>query len=199
MNEETVPCEGGCGATCRPFRKRKTRLCVNCVRKANGRHPSKIRLTRDAMKRRMADPVMKAEHLGRAHDGLRKRYAQDPEFARRMADNCRKIGLSQMGHAAQPRGSEPRRRAVASRRATLLGWRPPEYLPEYERLVYSKRLRAADARAAIERQIAADLSKLSPHERQLRQIANGARLVPTFKPRATDEAFTLGGVATGMI
>lgn len=151
------------------------------------------------MKRRMADPVFKAAHLGRAHDGFRRRIAEDPEFAAQLSENGRKMGLSKAGHDAQPRGSEPRQRAAASRMKTILGWCPADYRAEYDRLVNSKRLKAADARAVIERKIAADLKKLSPHERNLRQIALGARLVPAFKPSRSSHDFTLGGVGSGML
>lgn len=199
MTGATFLCAGGCGKSCRDFPKRKTRFCVDCSRKANGRHPDKIRLSREAMKRRMADPVLKAAHLGRAHEGFRQRIAQDPDFAARMSASGRHMGLSKAGHAAQPRGSEPRQRAAASRMKTILGWCPADYRAEYDHLVNSKRLKAAQAREVIERKIAADLKKMSPHERNLRQIALGARLVPAFKPSRCSPDFTLGGVGSSML
>lgn len=199
MPKATFPCERGCGTTCTDFARRKTRLCVTCSRRANGSHPDKIAKSSAAMKRRMADPALKAYHLGRAHAGLRDRFATDPAFAARAAENARAMGLSRRGHVAQPPGSDARRRAVATRRKTLLGWCPAKYLPEYERLVYSKRLPAAEARRTIEKQVAADLAKMPTHERQLLQIARGAQLTATFVARPVGSPFTLGGVGSSML
>lgn len=199
MTEETFPCAGGCGATCRPFRGRKTRLCAACNRSANGRNPNKNRLNREAMKRHMSDPAYRERALRRAHEGYRKRMAADPDMRARISAQAKAMAATRAGIAAQPSGSEPRRRAVESRRRTLLGWCPEAYLPEYQRLVYSKRLRAAEARAIIEAQIKADEARLTPHERQLQKIAHGAQLTRKFVAPSPASAFTLGGVGSGMI
>lgn len=71
-----------------------------------------------------------------------------------------------------------------------LAWCPEVRRDEYRKL--QKSLGSAEARRIIE-------ADMSPFERQLAKVASGAGLVPAFKPTTTGHAFTLGGVATGMI
>lgn len=200
MSDDLLPCANGCGGTYRHYRRRKTKLCVTCSRSANGRNPSKISKSRAAMLKRMSDPAIKAEALKRAHDGWRKRLAEDPELRARMADRWREVGKSRIGHLAMPAGSPARRRAVASRMKTIMPWCPPEYLDEYRRLLYSKKLKAVDARAVIEQMIAADQAKMTPFEKQLQRVRNGeVGVVNKFVPTADTGPYTLGGVASGML
>ncbi|MCK0531468.1 hypothetical protein [Sphingobium agri] len=197
---EMLLCEAGCGASYRPFPRRKTKLCIQCSRSANGRHPDKIAKSRDAMLRRMADPTIKAETLRRAHDGFRKRMADDPQMRAEMVERCRTLGKSMLGHKHMPAAGPARRKAVESRRRTLFSWCPAEYFEQYRHLVYAKRVRAADARAIVEQQIKADEANMSAFDKQLHRLRRGeATIVQKFTPKVDTGPFTLGGVASGMI
>ncbi len=71
-----------------------------------------------------------------------------------------------------------------------LAWCPEVRRDEYRKL--QKSLGSSEARRIIE-------ADMTPFERQLARVAGGAGLVAAFKPTTTDHAFTLGGVATGML
>lgn len=152
------PCSG-CGKTIKPFYGRKTTTCLDCARVNNGRHPDKIAKCRAVMLEHMQDPSFKAQALERAQAGLRKKRRTDPAFRARMRQLGREMAATGAGHAAQPKGSEPRRRAAENRSQSLLAWCPVEYREEYRRLVYTKRLGPGGARAVIEEQIAKDAER----------------------------------------
>lgn len=195
-----LPCANACGAVYKHSPRRKTRLCLACCRSANGRHPDKIAKSRANMRRRMADPKIKAETLRRCHDGLRKKMAEDPQARAEMVERGRALGKSLIGHKHMPAAGAARRKAVESRLRTMLGWCPAEYLEQYRHLVYSKRVRAADARAIVEQQIKSDEANMSAFDKQLHRLRRGeATIVQKFTPKADTGPFTLGGVASGMI
>ena len=195
-----LPCANACGAVYKHFSRRKTRLCLACCRVANGRHPDKIAKSRANMRRRMADPTIKAETLKRCHDGLCKKMAADPQMRAEMVERGRALGKSLVGHQHMPANGVARRKAVESRLRTMLGWCPPEYLPLYRHLVYSKRMRAADARAIVQQQIKDDQAKMSPFDKQLQRVRRGeATIVRKFTPDIGTGPYTLGGVASGML
>jgi hypothetical protein len=73
-----------------------------------------------------------------------------------------------------------------------LAWCPPEYRGMLERLKRSKKMPAAEAKAAI-------LAQMTPFERQMARVAAGARLVEAFRPVRADYAMTLAGVSGGML
>lgn len=99
------------------------------------------------------------------------------------------------------KAADPAVRAKAGRKRTdtVLAWCPPEYRDRYRHLKDSQLLRAAEARRIIEDEIATDerrrLAAMTPHERQLERIRNGARIVEVQPLRRADPAITLGGVA----
>ena len=82
-----------------------------------------------------------------------------------------------------------------------LAWLPDEWRKRYGYL--RTRYGAAEARARVEAEIAAAararLAAMTPFERQLERVRNGAKLVEKLVFRSADPAYTLGGVATGML
>ena len=117
-----------------------------------------------------------------------------------LVERGRVLGESLIGHKYMPAAGEARRKAVASRLKTMLGWCPAEYLEQYRHLVYVKRVRAAEARAIIEQQVKDDEANTPAFEKQLRRLRRGeATIARKFKPNADTGPFTLGGVASGMI
>jgi hypothetical protein len=72
---------------------------------------------------------------------------------------CHGRQLGRLGYTYRPPGSPERRAAALLRWARALAWCPIEYRDEYRRLRLSKRMLAAEARAAVEEMIAADLKR----------------------------------------
>ena len=67
-------------------------------------------------------------------------------------------------------------------------------------MIYSKRMKAADARAAIEELMRKEEANLSPFEKQLLRIRNGeVGISRKFVPEKDVSPFTLGGVGSGML
>lgn len=204
-----VPCSNACGRSYEPFKGRKTTLCYPCSLSANGRNPKKNEKNRAAMLRRLADPAIRAETLRIAQEGRRRKLAEDPEFRARWQEMGRALGKSNAMHNKHPKGSPARMKAAATRTETMLGWCPHEYRDEYRRLIHSKRLRAADARAVIEAQIKDDAQKQRARaakaqrlsfDEQIARIREGkASVVAKFTPSMDTGPYTLGGVASGMI
>lgn len=77
--------------------------------------------------------------------------------------------------------------AGKKRSETVMAWCPPEYRDEYRHLRYTKKIKAAEARALI-------LAKLSPFEKAMQRIRAGASI--SIKPTIPDRSYdcTLGGV-----
>lgn len=103
--------------------------------------------------------------------------------------------------------SEPRRRNQLLARLSAISagkvnnWCPEPYRAEYRDLTRNKGFRAAEAKVMIletarraERQ---RLGAMTPHERAMDRVANGAALIIKPDLRKAAHAFTLGGVASG--
>ncbi len=139
------------------------------------------------------DPAVQAE-------AMRKRCAENPGAVEHMRNMARK-SLA----ARTPESAEKQRR---SHRATLdakheqrMAWCPIDRRDEYLKL--RRQNPAAEAKRIIMDDLAASerrrLAAMTPFERQMEKVRNGARLVEKFTPRMADHAFTLGGVASGQL
>lgn len=92
--------------------------------------------------------------------------------------------------------STPERQANYLRTNRLIGerklaWCPPERRAEYFKLL-KKHGSSAPARAEIE-------ASMSPFEKKLAAVRQGAKVVRKIELRRPDHAFTLGGVSAGMV
>lgn len=76
---------------------------------------------------------------------------------------------------------------------------PKHLRDEVRRLNRQQHIPAAEARRLVLEQAAADerrrLAAMTPHDRRLERIRNGARIVEVHPMRRADPAYTLGGVA----
>lgn len=146
--------------------------------------------------------------------GIRRKYQTDPAYRQR---KTREIGerhrkarecpetaarLNRNIWIARARLDDPgvrekflagRKEAGMKRTQTVLAWCPPDKIAEYRRLTKSKRLHAAEAKQII-------LDSLTPFERQMQKVRDGAALVEVrpFNRRA-DPAYSLTGCAAGMV
>lgn len=151
-----VPTCADCGAPRFSTKPKKTPYCRACVRAHNARSPSRRAKASASMKARLADPHVRAEHIERAAEGLRRRIREDPAFAERRRAIGRRTGLLKRGMAQHPAGSPLRLANGRKSAATKLAWCPPEYRDEYRRLIKRQNIPAAEARPMIEDMIAAD-------------------------------------------
>lgn len=85
------------------------------------------------------------------------RYANRPEVRKARSERAKAIGLQAMGNAAQPAGSEPRRRAGINCSNTKLAWCPHDLRDEYRHLLRNKGFSAEEAREVI---LATDRARL---------------------------------------
>lgn len=131
--------------------------CRNCRgRIARGNRSGYCRgCTGVAMKRALeADPIRKAALVKRLVAIARAPGRREQKRARWLAGR-----FWERGQAAQPAGSDARRRMAKSLSDTRLAWCPPHLRDKYRQLTKSKRLRAADARRMI----------LEEHEAEMRR------------------------------
>ena len=88
-------------------------------------------------------------------------------------------------------------RHVASR-----AWHPPEYA-DLNALLRRKKVSIAERKRIILEMVAADerrrLAALSPHERQLERVRQGARVVTVHPMPSRQHTHTLGGVSAGLL
>lgn len=149
-----VPTCADCGAPRFSRKPKKSPYCFRCNGRHVGKSPQRRANASAAMKAHLADPHVRANHIRRAAEGLRRRLATDPEFAEQRRERGRIVGLSKLG--VTPAGSPSRIAAGKTSSATKLAWCPPEYRDEYKRLIKRQNMKAAEARPIIEDMIAVD-------------------------------------------
>lgn len=144
---------------------------------------------------------------------MKDRY-KDPAARQKMSDACR------AAFNADPAKAEARR-AIASnslrrfhaagdfdwstwhrqRRAQAFAWLPAELVEDYRTLRI--KVGAKEARRMMEAQIAATerarINAMSPFERDMERLRNGAGLVAAPDFRTPDPAFTLGGISSASL
>ncbi|WP_257556449.1 hypothetical protein [Sphingobium sp. CFD-2] len=187
----------GCGKEFKRKSGRKTGYCQPCYMRDVHHDRAEVRegLSR-AMKAKLADPHERAAHIARTRRGRIERLARDPEFREMVRQQGKAVGALGLG-GHQPKGSPSRIAAGKAVTATKLADIPLEYRELHKKL--RKEFGATESRRMIRQQMAADEARMSAHERQLRAISRGAKIVKKFKPSADTGPFTLGGIATGMI
>lgn len=134
---------------------RKTTLCKPCAARANMKRPEVIAKMSAASKRTWADPEVRS-----------RRVATMTEFNRSLAQReiRRAAGLVNQNVVrfapCLPAGHPSRVRAGRTLTERRVGWCPPVWRDEYQRLQSNGNFSAAEARGIIEQQIAADLAAL---------------------------------------
>lgn len=181
-----------------------TRTCRNCPTELGKRNtsglcrPCRARVTlcnpqaqakaKASMARNFADPAFRKAHGARSRARLAE-WRSTPEGKARLLEQAA-INLAK----ARQTDNEARKRAI--RAAAYPGipedrWDECAALRRVVSAKEAKRLILEDM-AAKER---ARLAAMTPFERQMERVRNGAQLVEKFVPRRADPAFTLGGVA----
>ncbi len=153
-----------------------------------------------AAKRRHADPAQQAAFSAAMKRGAAKRWAKPGE-----REKLRACMLANRATATP----DLMKRANASRTRTALAWCPQAYRDLNAALIRKgvrlaeRKVMVADAIAADERRAtvaeAARIDAMTPFERDMARIAAGAQLVAAPDLRTAGPAFTLGGIASGML
>lgn len=186
-----------------------SRVCSNCSSPITWQ--SKSGLCRPCSCRRMvSDPEINARRLASLTTSARtpeirarisagvKAYCARPEEIERRRALGRKNWHLTIG-SENGRNGAANLEVIARRGAklseTLMGWCPPEYRAEYRELFKrNHNMTKERARKIILDRIEAKKAAMSPFERQMEALRNGARLVEKPILRRPDYAYTLGGV-----
>lgn len=152
--------------------------------RARSQDPAERRRMAELMRRNSAKARQRPEHMEMLREHGRKQYREHLSTPETIA----KI------NAVREETAEKIREA-------RLGWCPPEKRESYRFLVRSKCYPAAEARAIIEAEIAAEkkrqLAKLSPFERQQRALERGATLSPSLERPSLDSPANYGEARWG--
>lgn len=173
-------------------------FCRSCIAKRNNADPAMRAKQVAAVKAFHADPAVKAGYAQRRAD--RNRNLSDAEREQRRAHGRHQAAhvLSRPDVRAKILAPDARSRAGAARSATVLRDIPEAYRDEYRALCRSGNMSAPEAKAAILAQVKADerarLAAMTPLERQLEKVRQGAALVEVKPIRSAEHAMTLGGV-----
>jgi hypothetical protein len=155
----------------------KTGRCLRCNLRLMDKDPEITKRRADALRKRLAeDPVE------------RQRRSLQMKINRRNAVNnpvaCERIlaaALRNLPKAWTPESIAKKiaRQAEGNRKLAerKIAWCPPEYREEYRRLVYRRRIPSTEARRIILGMARAATEALSPFERQMRALQNGARII----------------------
>lgn len=173
--------------------RNKSGLCRPCLARRNFADPSVQARAREGQRRFFADPDNRAEYRRRSQAQLAV-WRASPEGRQQVRDRAR----ANLVLASKPESQVRRVHAIRA-----AAWRgiPESRWDEAAKL--SKTFGSAEAKRMImedEAKLERDrLAAMTPFDRQLERVRNGARVVVKPVLRAPDHDFTLGGVATGMI
>lgn len=138
--------------------------CNPCLNRARAKDPGFRAKQRAGIRRKLErDPAFLDALRERARASLR-----DPAILERRTRHWRGLAVWHLGNAAQPKGSESRMRAGRGVSEHRMAWCPRECRDEYRRLVRSKGIPAAEARAII----------LAQHEREMTAFRRKCGEVP---------------------
>lgn len=172
-----------CADCATPISRQATRCRACSVRNTNA-SPDVAAARKAAIRAKFAEPAHLAKMQGvarRAGEIAR----QDPEFRARLVEHGKRMYAT---HLNTPEGRAKvlatRKASGAKRTETVLGWCPPEYRDDYRRLIYSKQVRAVEARRIILDLIEAKRAKprvLSPFEKQDLALFKGVPIVANVR------------------
>lgn len=160
--------------------------CRRCAIHKLNADPDYCARRTEGVRRRFADPIYRAKQTRQIRAGNRQAW-RDPDKRERMLSTLAANRAKAWTEEARALWTAGRKEAGRKRHETVMAWCPPEYRAEYRHLRLTKKMRAADAKAFI-------LAKLTPFEKQMQAVRNGARLVDRPNLRRADPDRTLGGV-----
>lgn len=186
-------------------RQSKTGCCRLCCLKRINTDPAIAEKRRDQLAQVMQDEGYKARHLAGAKRGGAKRAANPAQYAR-LQEIGRTYGRKNLENGQLP---EARAKAGAALRRQRLSWCPVDLWPlndelarKHIPLVERKAIIAEEIERRAQKVAAAEhrrLAAMTPFERQMERVRNGAKLTTVPDTRPTGPAYSLVGNATGML
>ena len=177
-----------CGAPI--TRQAKTGRCRSCCTLRMRADPEKEARRMAGQKATMAKPEYR-EKMRRSRKRVEAERRDDPAWqAYKRAGGLKLRAAFEASPEAMERLLATRSAVGAKLAENALGWCPVELRAEYTRL--RKKHGKVEARRLI-------VAGMTPFERQLMRVREGARLVTVQPIRSADPSYTLGGVATGML
>ncbi len=169
--------------------KNKTGLCRSCRMKNLRADPAYEARRAEAFRKALAtNPELKTRHVERSRASLAL-WRNTPEGLAKIQANARKATIA----SNLP---EARLRRAAACRHTRTGWCPDDRRDDY--LKMRRNVGAAEAKRMILADIAATerkrVASMTPHERAMDRVRNGATLITKPDLRKASSAFTLAGV-----
>jgi hypothetical protein len=143
--------------------------CRTCAIRHKFRDPAYRAKMAEANRRRFDNPVYRAASARRIHAANRAAW-RHPEKSKRMLAALAESSKGLWQPDVRARWLAGRPEAGRKRHETVMAWCPPAYRDEYRFLCRSKKVKAAEAKRII-------LAKLSPFERQMHALQNGALVV----------------------
>lgn len=182
----------------KPISRDSKGRCRRCAIRAVCADPELIARRNEKTRQTRLDPVVHARHAEACRAGKRRQLA-DPAEREKLRQAGHRTGKKNFWRHGDPEMQSGAREAI---RRALLAWCPEAYwplnadlkrrhftLPERQRIVGEQRTRDEQDR----------LAAMTPFERQLERVRNGAQLIEVRPMRSADPAFTLGGVSSGML
>lgn len=171
----------------------KTGLCNPCFNRDRNADPEFMAARKAAIQRKFQDPAHR-EKMRKAMLRTVAKMNEDPAYRARLVERGKHLAATalrspqSLAKIASLRAENGRKRSE-----TVMAWCPPKYRDEYRFLTVSKRMKAADARQLILDKMAAEMT---PFERAMDRIRQGAGIVTVRPIRKADHPFTLGGVSS---
>lgn len=167
--------------------KGPTGNCRRCALAASNANPVTRERKAEANRRKAREPAFRAKLKARIA-GAGRAARTSPEFIAMLRENGLKNIAGCWTPEARAKWLAGRKEAGRKRSATTMSWCPPDRVEEYRYLTRRKGLLAAEARRVI-------LDSLTPFERQMQRVREGASLSIVRPIPRPDPLFTLGGVS----
>lgn len=182
-------------------RQSTTGRCRTCATRVCHADPVMSERRKAAHRAACADPAYRAR-MSAARARTEAERKNDPKWRAYKVASGKRLRAAYDASAEGQALNQAKRALVGEKaRERMLSWCPVDRRADYRTL--REKTGAADARRMIEADIAqreaARLAAMTPFERQMERVRNGAQLVAKPDTRRSAHDFTLGGVATGLI
>lgn len=168
------------------------RVCALAVSNASADFQSRRRA---GINRRFEDPEQRAvaaRQLYENHMAARR----DPEVDERLRENMRRNRWNPCDPEVRAKFLAGTPARIQKRIETIFAWCPADLRDEYRRLRSKGRMSAAEAKEIILRQDAWRNREMTPFERAMERVRQGAGISIVHPIRRPDPQFTLGGVSS---
>lgn len=185
-----------CKSCSAPISKQsKTGNCRLCALAISNASPEFQDRRREAIIRRLQDPQERARAARQLYEN-HMAARQDPEVDQRLRANMLRIRLDWTDPEVRARFKAGTPARIQKRIETIFAWCPDDLRDEYRRLRKKSRLSAVEAKRIILELDAYRNREMTPFERQLERVRQGAGISIVQPIPRSEYQFTLGGVSS---